>query len=95
MSTMKQAIYKYPLPVGPRPIVTMPQKARILSVQNQRGALCVWAAVNPTGLNIKRGFTVLPTGLLIPDDATLGDFLGTVQFNGGELVFHVFDLGEL
>jgi hypothetical protein len=39
-------IYKYPLRIADEQAVPMPAGARILSVQDQDGQLCVWALVD-------------------------------------------------
>lgn len=40
---MSKAIWKYSLEIVDRQTVKMPQNAEILSVDNQRGHLCLWA----------------------------------------------------
>ncbi len=39
-------VYKYPLRVNDRQIVKLPKGAEILSVQIQRGDICLWALID-------------------------------------------------
>jgi len=75
--------------------VNMPTDAVILSVGNQRESLCFWYETN-TGLHHRdtvpiRHFRVAGTGHPLDVGLPLGRFLGTVQFAGGKLVFHVYE----
>lgn len=85
-----QTIYKYGLTTTDRQNVVMPIGARILSVENQREGICVWALVDPKIDTELVEFIIHGTG---HDAADVGDgsgFIGTVQLYGGELIFHVF-----
>ncbi len=73
----------------------VPAGAKVLSVGNQREQLCVWFEVDPAALRGKQFFRVAGTGhpVHVPcpfGDLTVGDFIGTVLFSDGELVFHVY-----
>jgi len=88
-------IHKYPLPIEDEPHIVMPKGAQILSAQVQRGAPVVWALVNPEEKRMsKHWFLVAGTGLPFPGDPEAARFVGTIQLEGGSLVFHVFDDGE-
>lgn len=87
-----QTIYKYPLEVTDKQSLTLPDGAKILSVQMQGESLCLWAMVSPTIQAIEtRTFWIYGTG----HDVTLApehlNFLATVQMRGGTLIFHVFE----
>lgn len=91
-----QSIWKFSIPVRELTDVVkfeMPKKLRILSVGNQNECLCIWAHVDTLSEKVVRHFSVLGTGH--PYIPKTGDvlFLGTVQFDGGGLVLHIFDLG--
>lgn len=45
----------------------MPKEARILSVAEQRGSLCVWAAVDPSNDWEDREVVIIGTGNLFDD----------------------------
>lgn len=83
---MSLVIHKYPL--HPNGIGHLPSGARILSVQAQRGNPYVWALVDPTKPFVEHFFEAVPTGEA-PSSPDL-EFLGTVQLDGGGLVFHIF-----
>jgi hypothetical protein len=85
-----KTIYKYHL-ISPMSNIKLPKGAKILSVINQLEKIIIYALVDPEELELEEfTFAILPTGTY---PATYNDnyiFLGTVSFNGGSLVFHVF-----
>lgn len=80
-------IYKYVLNIVGWQPVSMPIGARVLSVGNQNGHLCMWAMVDPSKETELRGFFIIGTGNRITRD--LGQFVGTVQID--QFVWHVFE----
>jgi hypothetical protein len=91
-------IYKYPLTIADGHTVMMPEGARILSVAEQSGVLCIWALVDETiEANVKNTFLIVGTGnplslTFLNNGKTT--FIGTVVMTYG-LVWHVFhDIGE-
>lgn len=84
-----QTVWKFSIDLGSDEPVLMPKGAQVLHVDNQDGALCVWALVDPHAPKVARGFVVVGTGHPVP--AFRGRFLGTVLFAGGALVFHVWE----
>jgi hypothetical protein len=87
---MVKTIYKYSIPLIDKPVINLPAGALILSVGNQREALCVWVLLDqPASAFQVRSFRVVGTGHDVQDlDEFV--FLDTVQFRGGELIFHIF-----
>lgn len=83
---MKPVIYKYALKHA-RNVVALPLFAKVLCVQEQRGEICLWASVTPDGDIQERTFDVAVTG----GHAPTGEYVGTVQLHGGDLVLHVFE----
>jgi hypothetical protein len=81
-------IWKYTLNVVDEQTITMQAGAKILSVANQSGVICMWAIVDPSQLTSKRTFEVIPTGGPMPDKGTR-EFLGTIQIDW--LVLHIFE----
>lgn len=87
-----KAIYKYRLQPATTSFVSMPAGARLLHVGDQFGDLLVWALVDGSAPWEAREFRVLGTGH--PADNLDGfSHLGTVQQNGGMLVWHIFVKG--
>jgi hypothetical protein len=84
-----KTIFKYDLPIQSNAQLLLPAGAQILSVQSQRGSLCLWALVETEAKLVERRFAVFGTGHKIPADRMT--FLGTAQFDEGALVFHVFE----
>ena len=86
-------IYKYPVPVADEFSIQVPEAARLLDVQVQRGSVQLWAMVAPDARMVTRKFALRGTG---HDASGLGfaAHVGTFQLDGGALVFHLFDLGE-
>ena len=83
-------IYKYPLIIDDRQIIQMPSDAVLLCVQVQRGIPCLWARVDEDNAAESRVILTRGTGHAA---AGVGDYVGTYQIEGGQLVFHVFDGG--
>ncbi len=86
-----KTIWKFPV-FGPNRYTTsMPAGAEILSVQKQGDAVQMWALVDPKQPGELRAFQCFGTGHPVPD-AEIIAHLGTVQFDGGDLIFHVFEV---
>ena len=69
----------------------MPSGAEILSVADQGGTLCLWAAVDASAPTEKRMFEIVGTGgYLHPETGTSRRFISTVL--QGSFVWHVFEL---
>ena len=88
-------IYKYILDLEHEQILNMPDGAKFLSAQAQKGKICVWAIVDPDELPVEYTFNVYGTGHPLPEDLVKkiekcgsGCFIDTVQMSG--LVLHVF-----
>ena len=70
--------------------IQMQKGAQILSVQNQRGTIYLWALVNPSIEKEERRFIVIGTGPTIePEVVSRLKFVGTVQVD--LFVWHVFE----
>lgn len=83
-----RTIWKFPLKVTDRQFVNMPLNAEILTVQNQNGAACLWALVDPEQQIVEaRAFEVIGTGNPIGDGRRR--YIGT--FQQPPLVWHVFE----
>lgn len=87
---MKQ-IWKYDLAIAGIQDIKMPEGAEVLTVQVQRGVACIWALITPELKQVVRQFTVVGTGHDIASQFEM-NYIGTFQINGGDLVFHVFEL---
>jgi hypothetical protein len=83
-------IFKYQIDVVHRQECFMPTGAKILSVQCQRGMLCLWAEVDPAEPPSPRIIQVVGTGHEFKESDKLA-FIGTAQMAGGDLVWHVFE----
>lgn len=101
---MKVKVWKYSVPLNKLDDTVwfeMPACARILSVINQNETLAIYADVGhipDSAPTRRRLFAVVGTGhdrTLTPAGPVAEEFVGTVQFHGGKLVFHVWDLGEM
>ncbi len=86
---MTKTIWKYPAGPG-RWTHLMPAGAEILSVQVQRKDVQMWVLVDARKPNEAREFVAYGTGHPMPDDP--GKFVGTFQIEGGDLIFHLFDV---
>lgn len=84
-------IFKYRVPFQDFTEVSMPKGAKIIAVQNQDESLCIWAEVNPDAPNERRFFHVYGTGHVMHEECE-ETYLGTAQFQRGELVFHLYEV---
>jgi len=89
-------VFKYSVPLSRLEdyvtLVDVPMGGQALSVINQNGNLCIYMLVDDSKATHSVGFIVAGTGHPIEDDVNVGDFIGTVVFLEGSLVFHVFAL---
>ena len=83
-------IWKFPLRVDDDVRVPMPRGAQVLAVQEQHGAPCIWALVDPEAQKDLRHFRIVGTGHPF-EEADAYRHLGTFQMHGGALVFHLFE----
>lgn len=87
-------IYKYPIfgrAVLQRDFaIDMPEDARILCVQVQNGAPCIWAMVDPSLPMQPRHFVLVGTGQPL-GGANSGGYVGSFQLEYGVYVFHLFE----
>lgn len=90
-----QRIFKFPLEVTDSQDVLMPTGAYVLSAIEQFDRVVVYARVNPEAVATRRRFFIVGTGhslAHVPDGAP---FVGTVSTSGGQLIWHVYDGGEV
>ena len=89
------SIWRFTVPVQDVVEMRMPEGAEILSVKDPHGwgGIRLWAAVDPEAPVVSRILYVVGTGH--PCDLKPEFFIGTVEQNGGALIWHVYDGGEL
>lgn len=81
-------IYKYPIGITGFQEVAMPKAARILSVANQNGTLCLWALCDAAQKEyVARQIEIIGTGN--PMSLNSREFIGTVIVV--PFVWHVFE----
>jgi 6-phosphogluconolactonase/glucosamine-6-phosphate isomerase/deaminase len=85
-----KTIYKYPLKIQDKQTISMPIGAQILSVQVQDEVVCLWALVEPRLPKREIEFQMLGTGHDAGHINSNFKHISTVQVDGGNLVFHVF-----
>ena len=85
---MNQVIWKWPLEIVDRQIVSMPTDALILCAREQNGKPTLWARCSPDALRRDRIILMFGTGHPLPPDP--GCYLGTCCCSGS-LVWHVFE----
>lgn len=91
---MTKKIFKYPLDIIDEQTIKMPTYAKILTVQIQNDAICLWALVEDWQQPEDRKIRIIGTGHPI-DEANL-EYIGTIQqfvnISNGSLVWHVFEV---
>lgn len=87
---MKQ-VWKFELSLTGINEVKMPRNSEILSVQMQKDTLCLWALVNHLEPNYDvRTIRICGTGHSFDHEPYV--FIGTAQMDGGNLIWHVFEV---
>jgi hypothetical protein len=82
-------IYKYELQVADAQTVRLPAGSIMLSVQDQGGALCLWALCDITREDALRYVYIVGTGNPA-NGVEHATYVGTAQQMDGRLVWHVF-----
>jgi hypothetical protein len=88
MSNPNWRIWKFPVPIDDYLEVEIPSCAQILCVQMQKETPCIWAWIDteaPKGIRRFRWFGTGHPGME-------GNYIGSVQMYGGDLVFHLFEV---
>lgn len=90
---MHKSIYKYQLKVTDTQKIELPVGAEILTVQIQNETPCLWALVDPNGIEKEtRIIEVFGTGHPISYDMGMSrKYVSSFQLRGSQLVFHVFE----
>lgn len=91
---MTQTIWKFDLGIADEQVLFMQKGAEILDVQVQNGGVKLWALVNPEAKICHRKINIAGTGHDLTD-RVMGKFIGVVQMLNGNLIWHVFDGGEV
>ena len=79
-------VWKFPLPLTDKFVLSMPSGAKILRVASQHNMGCMWARVDPTQPRHDRQFILRGTGHIIELDCW---YIGS--FETGSFVWHVFE----
>ena len=85
---MAEVIWKYILEIRDVQTLLIPRKAEGLSVQIQRGHICLWVKVNPNAPTEERTFIIRGTGHPLPEGKL--SHIGSVQQH--DFVWHVFEV---
>lgn len=69
----------------------MPENSKVLSVQTQGGVPVMWCLVDTEEEKLLRQFITYGTGHEIKNPENQ-EFIGTFQIDGGNLIFHLFEI---
>ena len=84
-------IWKIQLRAQDNQVVAMPIGSQILTVQIQKGNICLWFSVDPEENQlVERHIRIIGTGKPIIDEPVL-QYIGTVQMAEGDLIWHIFE----
>lgn len=92
-------IWRFELPVTDRPVIDMPQGARVLGAppserSSRRDCIEIWAEVDDPDAPLEyREFRIVGTGNGMPDDC--GRFVGTVLTHSGCYVWHLYEASRI
>jgi len=88
---IKLKIFKYVIE-DRRQMISLPKGAVILSLQNQREAICFWALIDPEAETERRIFHVVGTGHEIGQEfLDNSNYIGSLQQQGGLYVWHIYE----
>lgn len=76
--TRHSTIWKFPVSEDVQ-ILELPKDAWVLTVQDQDGVPCIWAAVDPDAPKVLRKVFVVCTGQLLPFSGGGAEYVGTFQ----------------
>ena len=87
-------VWKFEIPINDYFELVMPEKAKILYVDVQKDLPCLWALVDPEPNHPKekRKFRFAGTGHPITQEPETLIHIGSFQMNGGDLIFHIFEI---
>lgn len=85
-----KTIWKAVLEIADEQVISMPQGSRIICSREQLDQPCIWFGCDPTNTPEKRVIFMRGTGHLLPK---IGTYIGTCILHGGQLVYHIFDMG--
>lgn len=90
------SIHKFPLRERVNQTMDMPRGAEILSLQVQKGIICIWAKVD-TSLPeesdlVTRHFKIFGTGEPLDFGGSEAKYIGTCLVSNDTLVWHVYEI---
>lgn len=88
---MTKVIWKYNVDLTNEVTIKMPIGAEILAVQNQHDIPRIWVLVDPDAEQEVRTFYIHGTDHEVTDVENK-KFIGTFQYHGGDLAFHLFEV---
>ena len=85
-------IHRYPLAIDDVQTIRIPGLARFLSVDGSRGAIELWALIDPALPEREHEVRIVGTGNPFPDEIGSGGFehLGHAITHNGAFVWHVW-----
>jgi|WetSurSiteA1Bulk_404760.scaffolds.fasta_scaffold00380_7 hypothetical protein len=86
-----KTVWKYEIPIDNYFVLILPKGTKPLSVQTQRGVLCLWCLVDLSSLESEeRIFRLAGTGHPINDENIA--YVGTFQAEDGYFIGHLFEV---
>ena len=88
-----KVIYKYPLLLIDKQTVEIPVNTKIINVKNQHGLLVLYGIVDLEYIDEKENVTIYVVGTGHHKEDNFFEkleFLDTVMFQSGTLMFHIF-----
>lgn len=82
-------VFKYEVPIVESFELSLPWRAEVLCVQEQRGKAFVWVLVEERNTPEPRRFRMYGTGQPIEREGD--NYVGTFQMQGGAFVWHLFE----
>ena len=83
-------VWKFELEGNTNIEVEIPEGAEILTFATQRHKPCLWCLVNTKNRKETRRFLLAATGRSLDNEKVI-DYIGTIQLEGGNLIYHLFE----
>jgi hypothetical protein len=87
------SIWKFPLGIKDDIEILIPESAKLLHLEKQKGMICLWALVNPKNKTELRTFKFFGTGHSIYNVEKL-EYVGTIMLFEGSQVYHLFEVAD-
>jgi len=88
---MQLAVWKYPFDLKDEVVLLIPGGSKVLHIAMQGLIPCMWVLVDPERTKKEFRFKIFGTGVPIEQES-MGFHVGSFFMDGGQFIWHVFQL---